>query len=86
MKNIQIKNSYNIWDTKEMQRRICEKCREQYHSDYPEMLLNRTYNSMYTEWWLHNIGYYLTKPLYSIEFFKKINIRCKDVDINEWYF
>ncbi len=84
MKNIQIKDSYNIWNAEEMKYRIYKKCYEQYDSYSPESQLNRTYESMYIEWWLHNIGYYATKPLCHIEFFKKINLRCKDVDINEW--
>ena len=83
MKNIQIKNSYNIWDINDMICIIYKKCFEQYNSYSPEIQLNRTYNSMYIEWWLHNIGYYITKPFCSIKFFKKINLRCKDVDINE---
>ena len=84
MKNLHINNSYNIWNTSKMCSLINEKCLADYNSDSPETILNRTYRSMYVEWWLHNIGYYVTKPLCSIEFFKKINLKCKDVDINEW--
>ena len=84
MKNIHIENSYNIWDPDAMQYRIYKKCLEQYDSDFPERQLNRSYTSMYVEWWLHNIGYYVTKPFCHIECWKKINLRCKDVDLEEW--
>ena len=39
---------------------------------------------MYIEWWLHNIGYYLTLPFNKNEKLLAINHRCKDVDLNEW--
>ena len=84
MKNLHINNSYNIWDTSKMRSLINEKCLEVYSSDSPETILHRTYWSMFVEWWLHNIGYYATKPFCNIEFFKMINLKCKDVDINEW--
>lgn len=83
MRNIQIKDSYKIWDADEMKDIIDQKCLDQYHSYFPQMVLNRDYDSMCVEWWLHNIGYYITKPFCNIEFFKNINIRCKDVDISE---
>lgn len=84
MKNIHIENSYNIWDKFKMKSIIDKKCFEQYNSQMSEVQLNRPYGSMYIEWWLHNVGYYITKPFCSIEFFNKINLRCRDVDINEW--
>lgn len=83
MKNIHIENSYKIWDTFNMQRLIDEKCYQTYNSPMTDLHLNRSYRSMYIEWWLHNIGYYITKPFCFIELFRKINLRCKDVDINE---
>lgn len=84
MKNIHIKNSYNIWNTSYMKTIIDRKCYEQYGSDRSEEELNRNYCSMYIEWWLHNIGYYITKPFCFNDYIKKINARCKDVDINIW--
>lgn len=84
MKDIQIENSYNIWDASQMRCHIYNKCYEQYGSCSPETQLNRSYTSMYIEWWLHNIGYYITKPLCFIDFFSNVNLRCKDVDIDEW--
>jgi hypothetical protein len=58
---------------------LCE-----YRSGNVQILLNRSYKSMYIEWWLHNIGYYLTLPLSFIPYFKSINERCRDVDLEEW--
>lgn len=84
MKNLHIENSYNIWSKSKMESIIKEKCLEVYNSCDPELTLNRTYKSMYIEWWLHNIGYYITASFYPIEYLYKINLRCKDVDINEW--
>ena len=83
MKNLHINDSYNIWNTSEMKSIIDKKCLEEYNSHFPTVQLNRLYSSMYVEWWLHNIGYYITKPFCFIELFRKINLRCKDVDINE---
>ena len=84
MKNIHIENSYNVWSADDMQYIILHECYWQHGSWLPEIQLNRNYFSMCVEWWLHNIGYYITKPLCFIEFFKNINLRCKDVDLNEW--
>lgn len=84
MKNIHIENSYNIWRPVRMDFIIILKCFKEYHAILPDEALNRSWVSMYIEWWLHNIGYYVTKPFCKIEFFKKINLRCKDVDLNEW--
>ena len=60
-----------------MKKLIQEKCINQ----NPTELLNRTYFSMYVEWWLHNIGYYITKPF---SFLEEINLRCKDVDLGKF--
>ena len=83
MKNLHLENSYKIWQTDEMRTMICRKAHEVYDCFIPTKLLNRSYLSMYVEWWLHNIGYYVTLPFSFIECIKKINLRCKDVDINE---
>lgn len=84
MKNIHIENSYKIWEEYTMQTIIDRECVAKYNTSFAQVLLGRSYISMYIEWWLHNIGYYVTKPFCKIEFFKKINLRCKDVDLNEW--
>lgn len=79
MKNIHIENSYNIWSKAEMKKLIDEKL----ESMPPELEMGRTYNDMYVEWWLHNIGYYLTKPFCRIKSIEKLNLRFKDVDLEE---
>jgi hypothetical protein len=84
MKNIHIEDSYRIWKTVTMDGFMIMQCYKKYNDFFPDKTLNRSYISMYIEWWLHNIGYYVTKPFCKIEFFKKINLRCKDVDLNEW--
>lgn len=84
MKNIHIENSYNIWNVKRMKCTLDVECYKNFGSCNPETTLNRSYESMYIEWWLHNIGYYGTKPFCFIDAVKKINLRFKDVDIEEW--
>ena len=84
LKSIQIKNSYNIWSPTKMKIKIQIEVRDCYMSWEPTGILNRTYVSMYIEWWLHNIGYYITKPFVRFEKVKKINLRCKDIDLEEW--
>lgn len=75
MKNIHIKNSYKIWNITTMKILLDSKNATVY--------LNRSYKSLIIEWYLHNIAYYLTKPLCHIEFFKKLNYRAKHVDLEE---
>lgn len=82
--NIHIENSYSTWLTSTMNRIIRKKCAEKHGLWRPEVVLNRSYRSMYIEWWLHNIGYYITKPFCRIEAVKRINLRCKDVDLEAW--
>ena len=91
MKFVQIKDSYNIWRPKEMRGKILEACHNKYgsdrhilhHENSAAKLLNRTYLSMIVEWYLHNIAYYLTKPLRFIPVCYTWNRRAKDVDIEE---
>lgn len=79
MKNIHIPDSYEVWSTATMKAIIY------FAIDFkpPELVLNRTFPSLYIEWWLHNIGYYLTKPFCFIKAIERINLRCKDVDLEE---
>ena len=83
-KSIQIKDSYRLWKPSAMKNFIQVAVYLKYRSLFPEEFLNRSYQSMYIEWWLHNIGYYITKPFCFIAFVKKINLRCRDVDLEEW--
>lgn len=84
MKSIQIKNSYNIWSINAMKVLMTHELIRKYNTPSADKLFRRSYVSMYIEWWLHNIGYYITKPFCSIEWINKINLRFKHVDINEW--
>ena len=79
-KSIQIKDSYKIWRPHEMKCWIMGKHYAKYGSLDADKVLHRSYLSMYIEWWLHNIGYYLTR---NIAIFDVINLRCKDVDLEE---
>ena len=83
MLSIKIKNSYTVWRPQRMKRLIYNATKEKYDIGLPCALLNRSYKDMYFEWWLHNIGYYITLPFIFISFIRKINLRCKDVDLEE---
>ena len=83
MKNLHIENSYTYWYPKQMKKKIVRMAYRTYKHVFPEELLNRSYSSMIVEWWLHNIGYYVTLPFCKFEFAKNINLRCKDVDLEE---
>ena len=84
MKVIQIKNSYNIW--KPSQQRVYANLKVAAKYNYLDATecLNRSWISIHIEWWLHNIGYYITKPFCYIEWIKNLNMRFKDVDLEEW--
>lgn len=86
MKNIHIENSYKIWNLSKMRTLITKNCYLTHKDVYADRLLNRSYSSMYIEWWLHNIGYYLTLPLlrFGVELIRDVNLRCRDVDLEEW--
>lgn len=75
-KHIQIKNSYKIWRPKVMKPYIYAE--PTIYSPYPEHF---NYTPYIIEWWLHNIAYWLTKPLTFIPAIKRLNIRARDVDL-----
>jgi hypothetical protein len=81
MKNIHIKNSFKVWSPRRMKALIEVVCVLNYQTRAAHIMLNRSYGSMVVEWWLHNIGYYLTKPFKGLA---GINERCKHVDLEEW--
>lgn len=83
MKLIQIRNSYSIWKTETMRELIGEACFKKYKRRSATKLLNRTYTSMYIEWYLHNIGYYLTLPFIKYKKIMALNQRLKHVDLEE---
>ena len=81
MKNLHIINSFLIWAPSEMKEKIVEACMITYkHYDAAEVL-GRTWIGMYIEWWLHNIGYYITKL---IPFLNFLTERFQHVDLNSW--
>ena len=84
MKNLHIENSYNIWNKSKMRAILIKKCLYEYDSVIVSSELNRSYKSMYIEWWLHNIGYYITKPFIENSKVKVLNERFKHVDMEEW--
>lgn len=84
MRNIHIDYSYYIWNIADMKFLLDEQAYYSCGTFDAEHFLNRTYKSMYIEWWLHNIGYYITLPLRFIPCFKKLNERFRDIDLEEW--
>ena len=69
-RHIQIKNSYDVWRPFCMQSLIGAECVE-----------IKNFKSLVVEWWLHNIGYWITKPFDRIPKIKALNLRFKDVDL-----
>jgi hypothetical protein len=82
-RNIHIKNSYNIWSTKIMWSIITKQSWFKYQDVKADRVLNRSFKGMYIEWYLHNIGYYLTLPFIKIPKILKLNQRFKHVDLEE---
>ena len=75
-KHIQIKDSYKIWRPRVMKQSIYPEPTT--YGPYPE---HYNYTPYIIEWWLHNIGYWVTKPFVFIPAINNINLRCKDVDL-----
>ena len=80
MKSIQIKNSYDVWLPRDHRWYANRESYEKYAEKDAAFLLHRSWLSIHIEWWLHNIGYYITKPFDKL---KKYNLRFKDVDLEE---
>ena len=83
MNNLHIENSYHIWNTKKMKAIIEEACQSIYNTANVHSILNRNFTSLYIEWWLHNIAYYLTIPFCFIKKIEVLNKRARHVDLNE---
>ena len=81
---IQIENSYQIWSTTQINFLVQQKTLVKYGTENAKIALNRGHLSIYIEWWYHNIGYYITKPFCFIEIINKINLRCKDVNLEQF--
>lgn len=84
MKSIHIENSYKTWSIKTMHEKIYSEFHRKYNEIDVEYYMNRTYNSMYAEWYLHNIGYWFTLPFIKNEKIKALNERFKHVDLEEY--
>jgi hypothetical protein len=84
IKNLHIKDSYNIWSTTMMYAYITVQCYEVYGVICADKVLNRSWKSLYIEWYLHNIGYWITLPFIKNNNIKSINERCKHVDLEEY--
>lgn len=83
MKNLHIQNSYKIWNIDDMYDNIQYASFVRYGDSDAANVLNTTYCGIYVKWYLHNIGYYLTLPFIKNESIKKLNLRFKDVDLEE---
>lgn len=83
MKNIHIENSYTVWSIKTMNEKIYREFNHKYNEIDVEHYMNRTYNGMYIEWYLHNIGYWITLPFIKNEKINALNKRFKHVDLEE---
>lgn len=79
MRNVHIVDSYKIWSVSKMRELIIEGC----GGHDPEMWLNRSMKGMYIEWYLHNIGYFITLPFTEYNRILGLNLRFRDVDLEE---
>ena len=84
MKVIHIDNSYATWSKARMRTMITNKCYSIYGTVKADEVLNRSYESMYIEWYLHNIGYWFTLPFIKKDSIKKLNERFTHVDLEEY--
>lgn len=74
-KHIQIKNSYKTWDPAKMALAIRVRALRCGHG---EVIIR---DAHIIEWWLHNIGYYITLPFVANSKIKALNERFKHVDL-----
>ena len=81
MKTIKIKNSYQMWNPRIMKSLIMLACLRKYGVVNANKILNRTYLFMCVEWYLHNVGYYVTLPFVGNNQMYFLNERFKDVDL-----
>lgn len=72
-KHVKVVDSYKVWRGETMEYLIFKKL--------GSVVDLRNLTAIKIEWWLHNIGYYLTKPFIFIPAIKKLNDRFKDVDL-----
>ena len=82
-KNIHIENSYNEWLKSNMYNLIRVRCFDKYKTFEASSVLNRTYKSMYKDWYRHNLCYWFTKPFIKNPKIKKLNEKFKHLDLEE---
>lgn len=82
-RNLHFENSYNIWSTGRMWSEIIHQSHLTYDDLRADVVLNRSYEGMYIEWYLHNIGYWITLPFIKNSKIKKLNERFKHLDLEE---
>ena len=84
MRNIHIEDSYRYWTGLEYW--IRTYCAHLTQGNYtPEQYLNRSMRGMVIEWYLHNIGYWITLPFIKNEKIKRLNERFKHLDLEEHF-
>lgn len=79
-RHIQIKNGYGVWRPRAMLEFVDFQYRYEYHEWCNDLTIANT-KRLVIEWWLHNIGYYITKPFARIPKINVLNLRFKDVDL-----
>lgn len=78
-RHIQIKDSYDVWRPSKMRVSIYYHFHKQ--CDLPRLVAIQNFKSLVIEWWLHNIGYYITKPFIRFKRVNALHLRFKDVDL-----
>ena len=84
MVHLHIPMSYNTWLPSAMKDLMRAVAHEEYGTEDYNGLLNRNTRSLIIEWWIHNIGYYMTLPFCKNSEIYKINVRFRDVDLERW--
>ena len=74
---VSIEKGYEVWKPSNM-KTIIDYC-----VGYLPMKQSE-YTILYIEWWIHNIGYYVTKPFTFIPKINAINKRFETVDLEVW--
>ena len=83
-KYLRVYDSYAFWSISAIRQLLTEACCAKYHCGEVDKLLNRSWTGIYIEWWLHSIGYYLTKPFVDKkQSMRELNKRFRHVDIEE---
>ncbi len=83
MKNLHFVNSYRVWNYNQMLDMVFDENYRLYDSCVPSATLNRSYSGMIVEWYLHNIGYWITLPFVKYPKIAKLNERFKHLDLEE---